>query len=93
MNKSLLVQNIEKERTKFIDYVESLRTLPIAMNTADANDQVRQACWRDPQTLPAQTARLTCPLFAASHCVHCGLYRRFFNGKLRLNTSRLFAAL
>lgn len=39
LSTNLISMNIEKERTKFIDYVESLRTLPIAMNTADANDQ------------------------------------------------------
>ena len=83
---NLLFQNIEKERTKFIDYVESLRALPIAMNTADANDQVRQACWPDPQTLPSEpkTECLTCPLLQ---------HHMFPNGKVRLNASRLFAAL
>uniref|UniRef100_A0A6T6SLL3 Methyltransferase domain-containing protein n=1 Tax=Hemiselmis tepida TaxID=464990 RepID=A0A6T6SLL3_9CRYP len=36
---NLAKMNIEDERAKFMSYVESLKSLPIAMNTADANEQ------------------------------------------------------
>mmetsp|Transcript_5135 Transcript_5135/g.12942 ORF Transcript_5135/g.12942 Transcript_5135/m.12942 type:complete len:363 (-) Transcript_5135:396-1484(-) len=36
---NLLPKNIEDERHAFMKYVESLKSLPVAMNTAEANDQ------------------------------------------------------
>eukprot|EP00960_Hanusia_phi_P036013 752096-Hanusia_phi.AAC.2 len=38
-SQSWVPKDVEDQRSGFMEYVESLKKLPIAMNTADANEQ------------------------------------------------------
>jgi hypothetical protein len=36
----LISKDVEQQRAEFMSFVQNLKTLPIAINTADANEQV-----------------------------------------------------
>jgi hypothetical protein len=37
---NLISKDVEQQRAEFMSFVQNLKTLPIAINTADANEQV-----------------------------------------------------
>ena len=56
---NLVPKDVEKQRAEFMAFVESLKTLPIAINTADANEQVLNIDWTAWSSFLIVSAKIT----------------------------------